>query len=58
METNGERLAGCVLSPRLSHNGDSVVVWAGIASMGAFMELIFIDGSSLIKQRYIEEVLT
>lgn len=35
----------------------SIMVWAAI-SMEAFTELLFIKGSSLIAQRYTEEILT
>lgn len=52
----GERFAECTFSPRLSHQGGSVMVWAGI-SMEACTELVFIDGGSLTAQRYIEEIL-
>jgi len=51
----GERFAECAFSPRLSHGGGSVMVWAGI-SREAHTELVFVDGS-LTAHRYIEEIL-
>lgn len=52
----GERFSACTFSSRLSHNGGSVMVWAGI-SMEACTDLVFIDEGSLTAHRYIEEIL-
>lgn len=52
----GERYAECTFSPRVSFQGGSVMVWAGI-SMEARTELYLVPRGSLNADRYINEIL-
>lgn len=52
----GERYAACTFVPRVSHNGGSIMVWAGI-SLEARTELVFVEGGSLTAHRYITDIL-
>lgn len=51
-----ERFMDCVISERLSFNGGSVMVWAGI-SREAHTDLIFVENGALNAHRYIEDIL-
>lgn len=53
---NGERYAECTFSPRVSFQGGSVMVWAGISSQ-AHTELYLVPRGSLTAARYINEIL-
>ena len=52
----GERYAPCTMSPRISFNGGSIIVWAGI-SVAARTELVFIENGTMNGDRYIEECI-
>ena len=52
----GERYAQCNFAHRISFQGGSLMVWAGI-SFHARTELVFIDGGSMTAHRYVAEVL-
>lgn len=51
-----ERYADCTISERVSFNGGSVMVWAGI-STEAHTDLIFVENGALNAHRYVEDVL-
>lgn len=51
-----ERYADCTISERLSFNGGSVMVWAGI-STEAHTDLIFVENGALNAHRYVEDIL-
>lgn len=51
-----ERFADCTISERVSYNGGSVMVWAGI-SRDARTDLIFVENGALNAHRYIDEIL-
>lgn len=51
-----ERYAECTISERVSFNGGSVMLWAGI-STEAHTDLIFVENGALNARRYVEEVL-
>lgn len=53
---SGERYAECTFSPRVSFQGGSVMVWAGISSQ-ARTELYIVPRGSLTADRYINEIL-
>lgn len=52
----GERYFDCMISERLSFNGGSVMVWAGI-STEAHTDLLFVENGALNAQRYVEDIL-
>lgn len=52
----GERYAECTFSSRVSFQGGSVMVWAGI-SMAAHTELYLVPRGSVTAERYINEIL-
>lgn len=51
-----ERFVDCTISERVSFNGGSVMVWAGI-SRDARTDLIFVENGALNAHRYIEDIL-
>lgn len=52
----GERYAECTFSPRVSFQGGSVMVWAGI-SLESRTELYLVPRGSITAERYINEIL-
>jgi hypothetical protein len=55
-EELGERYSLCNIVPRLSFNGDSIMVWGGI-SANARTDLVLIDRGAINAHTYIEDVL-
>lgn len=51
-----ERFAECTFSPRISFQGGSIMVWAGI-SLEARTELYIVPRGSITAARYIDEIL-
>jgi hypothetical protein len=51
-----ERYADCTISERVSFNGGSVMVWAGI-STNAHTALIFVENGAVNAHRYVQNIL-
>ena len=51
-----ERFAECTITERISYQGGSVMVWAGISN-AARTDLVFVDNGAMNAHRYIEDVL-
>lgn len=52
----GERYAQCTFTERVSYQGGSIMVWAGI-TLDSRTELVIVGNGSLTAVRYIQEIL-
>lgn len=53
---SGERYAECTFSERVSFQGGSIMVWAGIA-FNSRTELVIVENGTLTAARYVQEIV-